>query len=408
MFRNQARTTVRHTASSPSPSNRVRPCELVVLGNTGSRRLEFLGLAQPRYGMSSLRVLPYIDYLQGNVRLADVIRDGSVVRVDSPGQDFEVERAILAEGIDLTRTETTRLDRQTLDRLTFDRGRILSPKQWYAGFSRVLTRLQRDRALCVRHRVMNDEESIAILFDKARCHSRLSSRGIPCPRVVEPIGSYRELRAEMARAGVSRVFVKLRYGSSGSGIVALESNGRRTQAFTTVEAAEVDGELVMYNSRKIRLLDDEPSISRLIDSLAAEDVHVEQWVPKAGLDGHTFDLRVVIIAGRPEHAVVRLSKTPMTNLHLGNRRGSIPALQSRMGDAAWQSLLETCRRVSETFPNCHYLGVDLAVLPGYRRHVVLEVNAFGDFLPGVLDAAGRDTYTAELESLAPLVDGSAP
>jgi hypothetical protein len=89
----------------------------------------------------------------------------------------------------------------------------------------------------------------------------------------------------------------------------------------------------------------------------------------------------------------------MTNLHLKNRRAGVDGLRSRMGNPAWQALLETCVRVSEVFPGCQYVGVDLAVLPGYRRHVVLEVNAFGDLLPGVLDGAGRDTYTAELRAL---------
>jgi hypothetical protein len=41
----------------------------------------------------------------------------------------------------------------------------------------------------------------------------------------------------------------------------------------------------------------------------------------------------------------------------------------------------------------------VAVLPGYRRHAVLEVNAFGDLLPGVLDPFERDTYMAEIEEL---------
>jgi hypothetical protein len=146
-------------------------------------------------------------------------------------------------------------------------------------------------------------------------------------------------------------------------------------------------------------MDDERRIARLIDALAAEGVHVEQWVPKAGLEGHACDLRVVVVAGRPGHAVVRLSRSPMTNLHLKNRRGRPEALRARMGDTAWNALLATCERVAGAFPGCHYLGLDVAVPPGYRRHAVLEANAFGDLLPGVVDPEGRDTYTAEIEAL---------
>jgi hypothetical protein len=42
--------------------------------------------------------------------------------------------------------------------------------------------------------------------------------------------------------------------------------------------------------------------------------------------------------------------------------------------------------------------LDVLVLPGYRQHVILECNAFGDLLPGVL-CEGMDTYTAEIAAL---------
>ena len=50
-------------------------------------------------------------------------------------------------------------------------------------------------------------------------------------------------------------------------------------------------------------------------------------MPKAGLAGHVFDLRVVVIAGRARHAVVRMSRGPMTNLHLLNRRGAFSSTE---------------------------------------------------------------------------------
>jgi hypothetical protein len=61
---------------------------------------------------------------------------------------------------------------------------------------------------------------------------------------------------------------------------------------------------------------------------------VEEWVPKAGIADHTFDLRIVTIAGQPRHTVLRLSKAPMTNLHLGAHRGALQEVRSRMAEAA--------------------------------------------------------------------------
>ena len=64
-------------------------------------------------------------------------------------------------------------------------------------------------------------------------------------------------------------------------------------------------------------------VADLIDALAREGVQVEEWLPKAGLDESVFDLRVVVIGGEARHAVVRMGPGPMTNLHLGNRRGDL-------------------------------------------------------------------------------------
>ncbi len=50
------------------------------------------------------------------------------------------------------------------------------------------------------------------------------------------------------------------------------------------------------------------------------------------------------------------------------------------------------------FPTSHYAGVDLLFTPSYRHHAVLEINAFGDLLPGIL-CDGLDTYEAELSAL---------
>ena len=157
----------------------------------------------------------------------------------------------------------------------------------------------------------------------------------------------------------------------------------------------------LYNSRKIRCYSDERNIAALVNVLCRECVHVEQWLPKAALDEHgNFDLRFVVIAGRAEHVVMRHSKSPITNLHLLNRRGDVNRLRERMGALHWAALQTTCERAMSIFPQSLYAGIDLLLMPGLRRHAVLEMNAFGDLLPNVLNH-GLDTYAAELAMMSP-------
>ena len=176
-------------------------------------------------------------------------------------------------------------------RQPFDLGLIFHPRQWYLGFREVLRRVDRQREDCPPHAVMNPPAAIEVLFDKPRCHEVLTRRGVPCPRAIGPVRSYDELRAKMREAGLPRVFVKLAHGSSASGVVALATAPGRQVAYTTVELVRSARGLRLYNSRRIRRHEDPGEIAELVDALCRERVHVEQWIPKAGLDGMAFDLR---------------------------------------------------------------------------------------------------------------------
>jgi hypothetical protein len=202
----------------------------------------------------------------------------------------------------------------------------------------------------------------------------------------------------MDDAGWSRVFVKPVHGSSASGVLALRRHRGRVLATTSVETS--DGRL--FNSLRVRDYSTGEAVASIVDRLAPDGLHVERWFPKADLDGLVTDLRVVVISGRPSHVVVRTSRGPITNLHLGGARGSLPEVLERAGRRRYRSAMETCERVAACFPGCLQVGVDLMFSSDWSRHAVAEVNAFGDLLPGLL-VDGRDTYAAQLAALMPAV-----
>lgn len=123
----------------------------------------------------------------------------------------------------------------------------------------------------------------------------------------------------------------------------------------------------------------------------------EQWFPKAMINGRTFDLRVLVIAGECKHIVARTSRSPITNLHLGNKRGDISEIRDRVGNITWQEALSVCEQAAQVFPRCHYLAVDLMISSDHQRLAIAEINAFGDLLPGVL-VNGLESYSAEIKS----------
>ncbi|HEX5541172.1 MAG TPA: STM4014 family protein [Micromonospora sp.] len=345
---------------------------LVVVGNPGNRRVSGFCAAAARFGLTTA-VLPWRRLATGPVRLPR----STLVRIDSPGEDNEVDRLLRGAAIPARH------------------GEIIGMAAWYRGMCAALRRLTA-AAAAADATLLNDPDDVATFFDKGACHRRLSRGGVPVPPalLVQP-GDYGDLRAAMRSAGWSRVFVKPTHGSSASGVLALQVGRGRVQATTSVELTD-NG---LFNSLRVRSYRSESEVATIVDRLAPDGLHVERWFPKVGIGGRTVDLRVLVVAGEPTHVVVRASRSPLTNLHLGNQRGDLAALRAAMEPARYAAALDTCVRAAACFPASLHVGVDLLIGTDFRRHVVAEVNAFGDLLPGLRDAAGRDSYETELHAL---------
>jgi hypothetical protein len=177
-------------------------------------------------GWPPARIVPYAGLLSGDVTLPNVVSTGAVVRIESPGKDFEVERLLLVAGAEAAAGSAfAHIPAGVARCLTFDKGLILYPQQWYLGLSAALDLVTRQLAGCPAHRLMNAPTDIKVMFDKPRCHRRLERNGVPVPCGLGTVRSFDELGARMKQTGCHRVFVKLAYGSSASGVVAYRTNG---------------------------------------------------------------------------------------------------------------------------------------------------------------------------------------
>ena len=349
---------------------------LAVVGNPENRRVALFAAAVHAAGLPGPAIHPWRDVL----RAGRVPGPGTLVRIDSPGEDAEVDLLLRELGSGRAGVPA-------------EHGEILGTAAAFAGLGTALGRVAAGGGV-----LLNQPADILTMSDKPRCHALLTAAGIPVPPALPAaVDGYRSLRTAMSGAHWGRVFVKPAHGSSASGVLAFAAAGRRVAAVTS---AELSGGRV-FNNLRVRRYDDEATIAAIVDHLAPDGLHVERWFPKATLGGRVLDLRVVVIAGRPRHVVVRTSRSPMTNLHLGNARGDVAAVRAAAGEQAWAAAMDTCARVAACFPSTLHVGVDLMFRAGWRDHAVAEVNAFGDLLPGVV-ADGLDTYGAQV---AALVDG---
>ncbi|MGW0748549.1 STM4014 family protein [Streptomyces sp. NPDC002587] len=355
---------------------------LAVVGVPGGRRVALFQEAVRAAGLPAARVVPWREVLDGRARFGP----GETVRIDSPGEDPEVDRLL---------------------RGTADPTRVEGTGRWYRRFTGAVEALAAEVA-AAGGRLLTAPGDLAVLFDKRLTHHALETAGVAVPPsptsgpAAPPVRGWADVREVLARPGLRRVFVKLAHGSSASGVLALESGaGGRVRATTSVERSPSGG---LHNSLRLRRYEDECTLGAIVDALAPDGLHIERWLPKASQNGRPADLRVVVVGGRATHAVVRTASGPMTNLHLGGARGDLDAAIAAVTAAGgrWsEDALALCERAAAAFPGTLCVGVDLLPATGWRRFAVGEVNAFGDLLPRLTGlpgspAAGLDTYAAQL------------
>ncbi|MFI8352043.1 STM4014 family protein [Streptomyces cyaneofuscatus] len=369
--------------SASSPGGAAAP-RFAVVGNPENRRVAFFREAVRAAGLEPARVVSWLQVLRGEAEF----QRGETVRIDSPGEDAEVER--LLRGVD-------------------DPTRVEGSARWYAGFLSAVGEVTR-AASAAGAEVLTSPGDIAALFDKRLCHALLERAEVPVPAsptsgpLAAEVRGWSDVRALLREHRMPRAFVKLAHGSSASGVLAVETAGPgRVRASTSVER---DAQGRLFNSLRVRRYTTEAEVGALVDALAPDGLHIERWLPKASQRGRAADLRIVVVGGRATHAVVRTSLSPMTNLHLGGARGDLDEVRAAVSavGGCWREALAICERAAACFPGTLCVGVDLLPAAGWRRFAVGEVNAFGDLLPGLTGlpgsgAEGLDTYAAQVAAV---------
>lgn len=348
---------------------------LYLIGVESNRRVRLFLEETKRAGLRT-RVIDWHTVLRGEVDWPDKPH----IRIESFGEDSALESRLIRRG-----RIAMGFDPDAWD-CAHDHGRIRQLEALYRGFAAVLAELPLDA------RFMCAPADILAMFDKRETRRRLDSHKIPGPEFLGEARSWSEVRDTCGSN--NRIFLKPRHSSSASGILAIRWAHDRIAATTSIE--HVDGRL--YNTLKVRRLHRDDEIARIVDLLGREDsMIIERWIPKDTAQRGTYDLRFVVIDGRADHAVMRVSGSPMTNLHLGNRRGDLEALRNEIGQA-WSMLRDTAVEAARAFENSLHAGVDIGLVAGRRAATVFEVNAFGDLLPEIVDARGRSTYRAEIDA----------
>ena len=381
---------------------------LLVIGCPGTLRVEELTSSALRHPTLKLHLWSWLEVLEDRVPWASLRQlQPCLLRLESPGKDWPVEQALLKLGASaVSEGNFASISPDQVAVMPSQPGIILAQHQWWLGWQIALRTVRERMATHAPHvRFTTPPADVWTLFDKPACQMRLESHGVACPAATDIItGGFSQLRDLMTapRSGWARLFLKPCHGSSASGVVALEWSSRHGyQAQTTVELVRGADGLQLFNSRRLHRSTDPGQIAVLCEEVTRHRAYAQQWVPKVGWEGTRLDFRVVVIGGRARHVVPRLSAHPMTNLQLGGQRGDVARLRQHMGEEAWAELLSTAESAAAAFPEALHVSLDIAATSGFRRFLVLEANAFGDFLPGLLWEGGT-THDWEYEAMLKL------
>jgi len=355
---------------------------LILLATAGSKRVRLMQAARAQLRLPPAQVLEWRDWLAQPARLEAALRQPAILKIEPPGDDPAAQLLLLQAGCRL-------LERPSVAAPAH--GELLAMDAWFAGFNAAMQALETQLADLPQTRVVNAPAEISLMTDKLACQRHLAAHGVAIPGLLGPVHGYEHLQSLLHAHQLDRVYLKPRYGSSASGVVAYRRNkAGRQQATTSANLSRADGQTRLFNVKRMARYESEHDIAALVDALAAQQLYGEAWLNKPRCGDSHYDLRVVTLAGKPAHRVARIGKQMMTNLHLDNRRGDASGL---LNTADLAALEDTAAQAARAFPASHVTGYDLVVRHGQAR--VLEANAFGDLLPGLL-WQGIDTYTAQL------------
>lgn len=226
---------------------------------------------------------------------------------------------------------------------------------------------------------LNRPQAIWQLLDKRECKSKLKTLGIPVTEALEePMDGGESLLKAMEAHRVPQVFIKPVRGSGAAGIAAFRWQ-RKTGNMMLYTCGMEDPETgCLVNTKRLRCFTDRGQVMSFLDRLFQSDCIVERWYAKAQYQGFSYDLRAVIQDGQMDFMLARLSKGPITNLHLNNH--PLNASELNLPLSVLEETADLCRRAAEGYEGLRSVGIDILLENGSLRPRIIEMNGQGDLI----------------------------
>lgn len=239
---------------------------------------------------------------------------------------------------------------------------------------------------------LNTPDALLRALDKKETKEVLMDKGLKVTPMLPSPQSFDELRQLLADCGRG-CFLKPRYGSGAGGIMAIRYQPNRNKWVVYTMLRQVDG--VIHNTKRINRLSVEKEIIPLAEAVIQTEAILEEWIPKAQLQGENYDLRVVCRESEIDYIVVRCSKGSITNLHLNNKAHWWNELS--LSEEVRQQIYFQCQEAVQSL-DLQYAGVDVLIERGTDIPYIIEVNGQGDHVYQDM-FAHNSIYTQQIKNI---------
>lgn len=374
----------------------------LIIGDLKGRRVNSFIECLNHLNIKNYKVITWTELLMDVSIFHKNLKENTIIKLEPPEKDMNIYNGFLKLG-----EEKGEVSRKEIENIDFSTCEIVAPAQWYEGFKILLGNMEEiyrnheDKNIFL----MNDFKEILIMMDKSKTYETLEEKvkdyEFYLPEKLETPKSYREFK-EIYGHKVMKCFIKLRYGSGGTGIIAYKNNPRvlEESIFTSLNCETREGKTIFYSNNKVNYFEDKDKIKILIDWVLLNGAHIESWIPKASYEGYSFDTRAFVMDKKSEYLISRLSKTPITNLHLRNKRMESGDIISRENI---HRISKAAEDVMKVFDKSLYAGIDVVCSKGYKPYII-DVNPFGDLFHNLL-GTDKNTHYLEINKAIEILGG---
>lgn len=347
----------------------------LIIGDSRGRRIKSFVDCVRSLDFHNITVLSWRDIIHDISLVEKYLVDNTILKIEPGEKDMEIYRQFLIKG-----REKNIIGIDEIKSLDFTHYPIVAPAQWYMGFSVALKQLEKvinqsDNNLFS----MNHFTEVIEMMDKSRTYNILKkdveNQRYFLPEKLEHVDSYEALQDYYANKHL-KCFIKLRYGSGSTGVLAYCNNPKLCQerVYTSLNYKCIEGKRQYFSNYKVHCYKGKEEIRNLIDWVFANGAHMEKWIPKSSYDGLAYDTRSFVINKKSHYLLSRLSKSPITNLHLRNLRRESHEILSK---EELQLIAAASEDVMKVFGNSLYAGIDVITLRNNKPYII-DVNPFGD------------------------------